>query len=203
MAFLNYNIGEEETCLKGDFIQENFYKYKNILGNLAIITAIRWYQLGKVSFDDADAVICFITALEAISDEKEVNDKDTLKEIDKIKNDIKNLDISDSIKERAINAIENLKRPSFKEKMAILLENLVDNIKLFLKDRGEELDLFKNGKEIIDLLGEIYSKRSKILHSGKITIKEINQIRKWLEIFCREIIFNKINQNANSMRENN
>ncbi len=187
-------IGKEETCINGEFISRSFEKYKLVAKDERLIRGLRWYNFGKFSTEVADGIISFITSLEAISENKKDEDLHFKKEIEKIEEAIRKLkNIDHRIKERAINSIKNLNNLSFKEKVNLLINQLPEKDRYILLEKAKKLGLISNKRSLINLLGEIYKDRSKILHSGKKSVKAVSKKHGWLEICVRKILYNEIN----------
>lgn len=182
------SVGKEETCITKNFIKENFKEYQKISQKEEILRSLRWYQSGKIALDDADAIISFITSLEATCEEKKRDDY-FREELNRVIAQIRNTEVSEGTKQKCLNAIKNLKNISFKEKMENLTRKISKDTLTKLKNEARKRNLIDSNKEITDLLGDIYKKRSKILHRGEKEVKNAKQIREWLELFVKEILF--------------
>ena len=182
-------IGKEETCITKTFIEENFLKYKKIANNQKFIRSLRWYHLGEILFDDADSILAFIVAIEAISPEKTIRSFPE-EQLEVIKGCIYKSNIDSELKERATNAISNLKQLSFKEKVETLLEELSDKSLELLESKAKELGLTL---PLVKLLTRIYSDSRKVAHRGRKEVEDHVQKRKWLEIFIRKVLIHNLN----------
>ena len=186
--------GKVETCINKKFVLKSFKKYKLVAKNEKLLRGLRWYNFGKSSMEVADGIISFITSLEGITENGKIEDLNFKKEIKKIKMRIGKLEISNKVKKRAINSIENLNNLSFKEKVNLLINQLSESDRDVLSEKAKSLGLISNKQSLIKLLGEIYRNRSKILHSGKEAVRAILKKYEWLEVCVRKILYNEVNK---------